>query len=121
MLATAGYGPAGELLTFNDETRQYNTLLQMTRMYTADLFTDLNYSYPAGTNNGQVSSATVAGTGGAVYQDQRFGAFSYSFAVPNGSYRVRLKFAELYFNSANQRKFNVDLNGTRVLSASTCG
>ena len=117
VLATAGYGPAGELLTFNDETRQYNALLQMTRMYTADRFMDLVYSYPAGTNNGQVSSATVAGTGGVVYQDQRYGTFSYSFAVPNGSYRVRLKFAELYYgNAGSSGTFNVDLNGTRVLT-----
>ena len=30
-LATAGYGPAGELLSFNDERRDYNQMLQMTR------------------------------------------------------------------------------------------
>ena len=113
VLATAGYGPAGELLTFNDETRQYNALLQMTRMYSADRFMDLMYSYPDGSNNGQLSSATVAGTGGAVYQDQRYGTFSYSFAVVNGSYRVRLKFAELYYGNQGARVFHVDLNGTR--------
>ena len=58
----------------------------------------------------------MAGTGGPVYQDQRTGAFSYSFSVPNGSYRVRLKFAELSFSSAGARTFHVDLNGTRVLT-----
>ena len=66
---------------------------------------------------GRSPSQTMAGTGGAAYQNECWGTFSYNFAVPNGSYRVRLKFAELYFNAANQRKFHVDLNGTRVLNA----
>ena len=118
VLATAGYGPAGELLTFNDERAHYNAMLQMTRLYTTDRFTEINYEYPGGVEQrADCRAQTMAGTGGAVYQIERWGTFSYSFAVPNGSYRVRLKFAELYFNAANQRKFHVDLNGTRVLSA----
>ena len=36
-----------------------NVSLQMTRMYSADRFMDLVYSYPDGSNNGQLSSATV--------------------------------------------------------------
>jgi hypothetical protein len=45
VLATAGYGPAGELLSFNDERRDYNPMLQMTRLYTTDRFTEINYGY----------------------------------------------------------------------------
>jgi Malectin domain/Domain of unknown function (DUF1929)/PKD domain len=51
-----------------------------------------------------------------LYQTERFGDFSYQFAVPNGSYIVRLKFAEIYYSSPKQRVFNVGINGTTVLS-----
>ena len=52
----------------------------------------------------------------ALYQTERWGAFSYQFAVPNGSYSVVLKFAEIYWNSVGQRVFNVSINGTQVLT-----
>src|SRR5207302_4590251 len=51
----------------------------------------------------------------ALYQDERFGAFSYNVPVPNGTYDVRLRFAELYYGSSTpgscvgQRIFNVDV------------
>ncbi len=52
-----------------------------------------------------------------IYQQIRYGAnFSYQFTVPNGTYTVNLKFAELYYNSPGQRIFNVAINGTPVLS-----
>jgi len=51
-----------------------------------------------------------------LYQTERFGVFSYQFAVPNGSYNVVLKFAELYWNSVGQRIFNVSINGAQVLT-----
>ena len=52
----------------------------------------------------------------ALYQTERYGAFSYQFTVPNGSYNVVLKFAEIYWNSSGQRIFNVSINGTQVLT-----
>jgi Malectin domain/HYDIN/CFA65/VesB-like, Ig-like domain len=52
----------------------------------------------------------------ALYQTERYGLFSYKFAVPNGSYNVVLKFAEIYFTSVGQRVFNVSINGTPVLT-----
>ena len=52
----------------------------------------------------------------ALYQTERWSAFSYQFAVPNGSYNVVLKFAEIYWNSVGQRVFNVSINGTQVLT-----
>ena len=51
-----------------------------------------------------------------LYQTERYGSFSYQFAVPNGSYSVRLKFAEIYWSAPKQRVFNVGINGTTVLS-----
>ncbi|MGA2901186.1 MAG: malectin domain-containing carbohydrate-binding protein, partial [Candidatus Acidiferrales bacterium] len=36
--------------------------------------------------------------------------------VPNGSYNVVLKFAEIYWTTTGQRLFNVSINGTQVLT-----
>jgi hypothetical protein len=43
----------------------------------------------------------------ALYQSVRWGTFSYNFTVPNGTYNVILKFAEIYWSSAGQRVFHV--------------
>jgi thermitase len=73
-----------------------------------------------GSDAGYVTATLGAPVGGtsdpALYQTCRFGDFSYVFAVPNGSYSVVLKFAEIYFASPGQRVFNVAINGTPVLS-----
>ena len=54
----------------------------------------------------------------AVYDTERYGNFTYT--IPNltagANYTVRLDFAEIYWNSAGQRVFNVAINGTQVLS-----
>src|SRR5690349_18699772 len=57
-IATATYGVAGELLTLThaemSETRQYNSMYQMTRMTAAAGGTtvmDMQYNYPVGANN----------------------------------------------------------------------
>ncbi len=54
----------------------------------------------------------------AVYQTERYGNFTY--AVPNltpgAAYTLRLHFAEIYWNSAGQRLFNVSVNGSQVLT-----
>jgi hypothetical protein len=55
----------------------------------------------------------------ALYQNERWGAFTYTFTVPAGSYQVTLKFAETYFTTgaaSGQRLFNVAINGTTVLA-----
>lgn len=54
-----------------------------------------------------------------LYQSERFmanAALVYKYYVPNGSYNVTLKFAEIYFGSAGQRVMNVSINGTTVLT-----
>ncbi len=51
-----------------------------------------------------------------LYQTERYGNFSYQFTVPNGSYNVVLKFAEIYWTKPGQRIFNVSINGTQVLT-----
>lgn len=45
------------------------------------------------------------------------GTLHYSFVVPNGTYQVTLKFAELYFTAPGARVFDVFANGIKVLPA----
>ncbi len=54
----------------------------------------------------------------AVYQTERYGSFTYTVPnlTPGASYTLRLHFAEIYWNSAGQRVFNVSVNETAVLT-----
>jgi hypothetical protein len=54
----------------------------------------------------------------AVYQSNRYGALTYTIGglTAGTSYTVRLHFAETYWTAAGQRKFNVLINGTQVLT-----
>jgi hypothetical protein len=74
---------------------------------------DANYS---GGNTWSTSANATGTTDPALYQTQRWGAFTYQFAVPSGTYTVNLKFAEEYMTGAGQRVFNVAINGSQVLS-----
>ena len=60
----------------------------------------------------------IAGTeDDALYQTERYGRFTYNLPVANGQYTVKLHFAELYWNSAGQRVFDVAAEGSPVLQA----
>ncbi len=50
-----------------------------------------------------------------IYQTERYGDFSYTIPLENGSYDVVLKFAEIYFNYTAERIFNVDMEGERII------
>ena len=54
-----------------------------------------------------------------IYQDCRynFGPLQYQFTVPNGTYVVNLKFAELFYNTAGSRVFNILVNGVTAFNA----
>src|SRR5208283_2457691 len=74
---------------------------------------DMDYTW------GSTGSTTAAITGtqdDALYQSERYGNFSYSIPLANGSYTVTLKFAGIYWNAAGQRIFNVSMQGTQVIS-----
>jgi len=74
----ATWGPAGELLTFNNQTRTYNNLGQLTRIFnqvqtgwqgTQPVYTttmDMQYNYTAGQNNGRVAQTVDGVTGETV-------------------------------------------------------
>ena len=53
-----------------------------------------------------------------LYQAQRFGNFTYTISglTPNSSHTVILKFSEIYWSSPWQREFNVQINGSQVLT-----
>jgi hypothetical protein len=68
--------------------------------------------YTAGTANNIANTADPK-----LYQTERYGDFTYQFNVPNGTYNVVLKFAEIYWTKSGQRIFNVSINGTQVLTS----
>jgi hypothetical protein len=79
-------------------------------------------SYTGGAAYVEPTPVSIANTNSpALYNGQRYGnpTFSYAFTVPNGTYTVTLKFAELFVNvtGPGQRLFDVVLDGTTVESA----
>jgi len=63
------------------------------------------------------NSATIKGTpDGALYQDQRYGNFSYAIPVANGSYDLTLKFVETTHSARNQRVFDLWAEGRLSLN-----
>jgi hypothetical protein len=64
------------------------------------------------------SGGPIEGTGTPeLYQNERFGSapFHYRFCVADGSYTVKLKFAEIWFSKPGSRVFDVAINGVTVL------
>ena len=69
-------------------------------------------------SGGQVYSTTaaIANTQDTVlYQSERYGNFNYSIPLPNGSYNVLLKFAEIYQDNPGARIFSVYIEGKEVI------
>jgi hypothetical protein len=66
------------------------------------------------------TGSPIAGTNDLyLYRSARrglYGNFSYSIPMPNGSYVLTLKFAEIEYSAKGQRVFNVSVNGNPVLS-----
>ncbi len=75
--------------------------------YAADqAFAPGGFGYVGGTT--QSSAHGIDGTTrDAFYQDLRTGMSDYRFAVPNGTYRVDLSFADLEFAAAGERVFSI--------------
>jgi hypothetical protein len=73
--------------------------------------------YTGGTPAVEATMVPIAMTDSPVlYNGQRYGdpSFSYEFAVPDGTYTVTLKFAELYVTGPGMRIFGIAINGTTV-------
>ncbi|NQT53451.1 hypothetical protein HQ576_15440 [bacterium] len=75
---------------------------------------------PEGAQDGKVANypgAAIARTDDdALYQTCRYDLHGYVLDVPNGAYRVTLKFCEPHFGSAGKRVCDVKLQGKTVLA-----
>ena len=79
----------------------------------------INYSADQYYQGGRTwkTSSSIAGTeDDPLYKTERYGNFSYSIPVANGNYLVTLRFAEIYWSSANRRIFNVKVEGLQVIT-----
>jgi beta-glucanase (GH16 family) len=84
----------------------------------------LDAAYVTGGAIGAVSPATIDTSGLAapapqeVYQSERYGNFTYTFTnlISGANYKVRLHSAETYWTAVGQRRFNVTINGSQVLT-----
>ncbi len=78
--------------------------------------------FDGGTASGSNATININGVTNpapqSVYQNQRFGNFTYTLPglTPGTTYVLRLHFDEFYWTQAGQRVFNVSINGTQVLS-----
>lgn len=81
---------------------------------------DTNFS--GGSTASTSSSISLSGVSNpapqSVYQSERYGNMTYTCnnLTSGRNYRVRLHFAELYWNDSGSRRFNVAINDTTVLS-----
>lgn len=57
------------------------------------------------------------GPANPVYQSCRFALDHYQLKIPNGTYQVTLKFAEIHYQQANKRVFDLTLQSHKVASA----
>lgn len=73
----------------------------------------------SGSTNGTRGRVDVSAPGAgpeAIYLTERYGKdFSHVFAVPAGTYTVKLHFAEVFGDEPGQRVENISINGRRVL------
>ncbi len=59
----------------------------------------------------------IAGTDDDVlYESERWGTFSYALPVPNGTYAVTLRLAEVYFSTPGRRVFDVTVEGQAAVT-----
>jgi hypothetical protein len=73
-----------------------------------------------GEQNYNVTMAGISGTTTpALYQSEAWSTstLQYQYAVPNGSFTVKLHFAEFYLTQAGQRTFNIVVNGNTYYSS----
>ena len=90
-------------------------------------YTSGSWGYDSLYHAGSTSSAIAGTTDDDLYRtyDQFSNGAGYRFDVPNGSYQVTLKMVEDWATAAGQRRFDVRLEGTVVLSAfdvyASCG
>ena len=88
----------------------------VTGSFTADQYFSGGTAYTT-TATIDMSQITSNPPPAAVFNSERYGAFSYTIPNRSGAQTVTLYFAESYVTAAGQRLFNVSINGTTVLSS----
>jgi hypothetical protein len=64
---------------------------------------------------GNLGNIAIANTNDPhIYQTERYKLTGYALAVPNGSYQVRLHFAESFYTAPGRRIFSVNVEGTPI-------
>ncbi|QOJ27490.1 MAG: family 16 glycosylhydrolase [Ignavibacteriales bacterium] len=75
-----------------------------------------DYGYYEGGVTTYASSLQINGTDeDEIYRTERYGAMGYKVRLPNGTYRVKMMFAENYLTAAGKRIFDIYLEQNRVL------
>jgi trimeric autotransporter adhesin len=79
---------------------------------------DYNGGDTAGPVTNTINTSAANAAPQAVYQTQRYVPFTYVMTglVPEATYTVRMHFAETFWTAAGKRIFNVNLNGSPVLT-----
>jgi predicted esterase len=73
--------------------------------------------WPQTTTDIYGTTRTISGTTQQdLYNAERWGVYSYAVPVTSGTYTVKFYFTELFHNSVGKRVFNVDLEGSRVIT-----
>ncbi len=68
-----------------------------------------------GGHDGHFPGQTIANTtDDVIYQSEQHGLVNYNVRLPRGTYNVTLMLAENYFNSANSRLMEINLEGTYI-------
>jgi lysophospholipase L1-like esterase len=107
--------PPGPTATPGTGTISINAGGSATGSFTADQYYSGGTAY---TNTNTIDTSQVGSVPAAVFQSERYGAFSYTIPRVAGSAQtVTLYFAETYLTAAGQRLFNVSINGATVLSS----
>ena len=78
-----------------------------------------SWGYTIAGNTGTRANAIANTTDDTLFQTERWNAnLAYSFDIANGTYSVRLRFADTYAGTAyvGARRFNVSVEGTQVLT-----
>ncbi|GGK67992.1 hypothetical protein GCM10011405_14940 [Rufibacter glacialis] len=119
--SSAGVSPADQVAVKVNPQPTSSTALYRLNAGGGALNTSMgNFSadqYFSGGSPFSVGDAIANTTDDGLYQTERWGPGTLSYAIPvsTGQYRVVLHFAEIYFQSPGQRVFDVSLEGTKVL------
>jgi lysophospholipase L1-like esterase len=106
--------PGGPTPTPISGTVSINAGGSATGSFTADQYYSGGTAY---TTTNTIDTSQVGSVPAAVFQSERYGAFSYTIPNRSGAQTVTLYFAETYLTAAGQRLFNVSINGATVLNS----